>query len=647
MSMKSKKIYGKDGLTRKVLAAFFASSLCCAPVFAAENDAADEATDNAVNDLGATVVTAERIPTERMDTPANVTVITAKEIAANHYATVGEAVEHVNGVTVTRMGGQQQEIVRLNGDERVIVLVDGERVNNDQGASSGRSSADLHMIPSMKNIQRIEIVKGGGSALYGSDAVGGVINIITKKGVKNETTVDLSTGSWKTHSLELTNQGTDGNYSWFVTGAMTNGGNFDYNYKGTGYKMDSSDYRNRSFSLRLDGKIDDRSSAHIYYGHRSVNAAQYDCRGDSVVPPFSGNKMTEVFNNVSASYRFKEGTAAPGFLRVFNNYKTVTYGTEFNTLLWGFDYQNGWKLDENNTLIAGAEWHRSNSSNEGSGYYKDKEITNKALYVQDTMKLGKLSFVPGVRIDHHSMFGTHWTPKAALNYRPDEATQFYASWGRVFKAPTADDLYWNDPWMKGNPNLDPETGWTATLGVNHKFNDKTSMGVSYFESRLDDAIRWANSPSGWTASNINKEKKRGIELSFRQRLDDAWSYDLGYSYICTELDKGAGVGYVWENGNSQPNGYRIGLHYAKGPWKANVLGRIGSGLDEAVYLDHSYAIWDFNVSYDIKENLTAYFRINNLTDEEYYTRKLSSGWLGNSYYPGTGRFYQIGLTCSF
>ena len=411
--------------------------------------------------------------------------------------------------------------------------------------------------------------------------------------------------------------------------------------------MDSSDYRNRSFSLRLDGKIDDRSSAHIYYGHRSVNAAQYDCRGDSVVPPFSGNKMTEVFNNVSASYRFKEGTAAPGFLRVFNNYKTVTYGTEFNTLLWGFDYQNGWKLDENNTLIAGAEWHRSNSSNEGSGYYKDKEITNKALYVQDTMKLGKLSFVPGVRIDHHSMFGTHWTPKAALNYRPDEATQFYASWGRVFKAPTADDLYWNDPWMKGNPNLDPETGWTATLGVNHKFNDKTSMGVSYFESRLDDAIRWANSPSGWTASNINKEKKRGIELSFRQRLDDAWSYDLGYSYICTELDKGAGVGYVWENGNSQPNGYRIGLHYAKGPWKANVLGRIGSGLDEAVYLDHSYAIWDFNVSYDIKENLTAYFRINNLTDEEYYTRKLSSGWLGNSYYPGTGRFYQIGLTCSF
>ena len=640
--MKSKKFYGKDCLTRKVLAAFFASSLCCAPVFAAESDAADEATDNAVNDLGATVVTAERIPTERMDTPANVTVITAKEIAANHYATVGEAVEHVNGVTVTRMGGQQQEFVRLNGDERVIILVDGERLNNDQGSTYYRASADLNMIPSMKNIQRIEIVKGGASALYGSDAVGGVINIITKKGVKNETTVDLSTGSWKTHSLELTNQGTDGNYSWFVTGAMTNGGNFDYNYRGSGYTMNSSDYRNRSFSLRLDGKIDERSSAHIYYGHRSVNAAQYTGIGAAAT---ASGKLTEVFNNVSASYRFKEGTAAPGFLRVFNNYKTATQGTEFNTLLWGVDYQNGWQLDDKNTLIAGAEWHQSDSSNKLSGY-EGKKITNKALYVQDTMKLGKLSFVPGVRVDNHSIFGTHWTPKAALNYRPDDATQFYASWGKVFKAPTADDLYYYSSSMwgtwKGNPDLDPETGWTATLGMNHKFNDKASMGISYFESRLNDAIRWVNTFSGGSPTNINREKKRGIELSFRQRLDDAWSYDLAYSYIRTEKDEGAGSGYLWDN-TSQPNGYRLGLHYAKGPWRANILGRMGSGLAESRYINSSYAIWDFNVNYDIEKNMTAYFRINNFTDEEYYRNATA----GSYYYPGTGRFYQVGLTCSF
>ena len=638
--MKSKKIYGKDCLTRKVLAAFFASSLCCAPVFAAESDAADEATDNAVNDLGATVVTAGRIPTERMDTPANVTVITAKEIAANHYATVGEAVEHVNGVTVTRMGGQQQEFVLLNGDPRVILLIDGERVSNDQGTVFKHASADLNMIPSMKNIQRIEIVKGGASALYGSDAVGGVINIITKKGVKNETTVDLSTGSWKTHSIELTNRGTDGNYSWFVTGAMTNGGNFDYNYRGSGYTMNSSDYRNRSFSLRLDGKIDERSSAHIYYGHRSVNAAQYSSTGASST---SSGKLTEVFNNVSASYRFKEGTAAPGFLRVFNNYKTATQGSEFNTLLWGFDYQNGWQLDDKNTLIAGAEWHQSDSSNESEGHYKGKGITNKALYVQDTMKLGKLSFVPGVRVDNHSIFGTHWTPKAALNYRPDDATQLYASWGRVFMAPNADDLYTNNTWTEGDPNLKPERGWTATLGVNHKFNEKTSLGLSYFQSQLNDAIEWKQLPTyTWKAFNINREKKRGIELSFRQRLDDAWSYDLAYSYIRTEKDEGAGSGYLWDN-TSQPNGYRLGLHYAKGPWRANILGRMGSGLAESRYINSSYAIWDFNVNYDIEKNMTAYFRINNFTNEEYYTRAASWG----SYYPGTGRFYQVGLTCSF
>ena len=272
MSMKSKKIYGKDGLTRKVLAAFFASSLCCAPVFAAENDAADEATDNAVNDLGATVVTAERIPTERMDTPANVTVITAKEIAANHYATVGEAVEHVNGVTVTRMGGQQQELVRLNGDGRVLLLVDGERLNNEQGASTGRSSVDLNMIPSMKNIQRIEIVKGGASALYGSDAVGGVINIITKKGaLEPHGKIDLATGAYSHHIYRFNYSGStkDGSFRYFVSGMRDQGGSGKYYDQMTGreYNYHGTDFKESSFNIRLDKYFGKDKQLTFSYNH--------------------------------------------------------------------------------------------------------------------------------------------------------------------------------------------------------------------------------------------------------------------------------------------------------------------------------------------------------------------------------------------
>lgn len=176
-----------EALKEKKQLRYLASTICMAAVlgfgsgmsFAAEGNAAEnESLDEySMNDV---VVTASRMPTERMETPANISVVTAKEIEENHFADVSEALENVNGVTISRQGNFDG--VELNGDERVVVLIDGRRLNNDQGNSTGKGRVDLKMLPSMKNIERIEVVKGGGSALYGSDAVGGVINIITKRG---------------------------------------------------------------------------------------------------------------------------------------------------------------------------------------------------------------------------------------------------------------------------------------------------------------------------------------------------------------------------------------------------------------------------------------------------------------------------------
>lgn len=117
----------------------------------AENDrSADTAVD--VYELEDTVVTAERMPTKKMETPANTAVIAAKEIEDNHYQSVDEAIGHVNGVSIVRMAGGLRSYVRINGDERVVLMVDGQRLNDDQGAPSGRFSVDLNMIPSMDNI---------------------------------------------------------------------------------------------------------------------------------------------------------------------------------------------------------------------------------------------------------------------------------------------------------------------------------------------------------------------------------------------------------------------------------------------------------------------------------------------------------------
>ena len=318
---------------------------------------------------------------------------------------------------------------------------------------------------------------------------------------------------------------------------------------------------------------------------------------------------------------------------------------------------------DDHILIAGAEWRESTSSNEDNmngGDYSDKKIRNGAVYLQDTWKFSpKWSFVPGVRVDHHNMFGTHWTPKAAINYNADDRTQVYASWGRVFKAPTADDLYYNivSPWyeMHGNENLKPESGHTETIGITHKLDDKTTVGASYFWSELHDAIYWVTEGALTQATNVTYEKKHGLELSVQTKFGEHWSVDAGYSYIKTEA-VGSGLGtcmaVAWKN--PQPNGYRLGVHYRQGPWKANLMATIGSGLDTSLYDGRqyynksNYTLLDFNVSYDITKNFTAYFKANNLLNQEYLVSPgigTPGGW--NYAYPGKGRFFQIGLTCSF
>lgn len=634
-------------LTMQVMAALLASAAMGTTAFAAEavhGESADVAAD--VYELEDTVVTAERRPTKKMETPANTTVITAREIEDNHYQSVDEAIGHVNGVSIVRMGGGEIQYVRINGDDRVVVMVDGQKLNNDQGSVSGRASVDLNMIPSMDNIQRIEIVKGGSSALYGSDAVGGVINIITKNAVKNETKVDINTGSWGSHNYTLSTQGKENDFSWFVTGGLQKRGHFDYKFDGNSPTMANSDYNNNSFSMKLKNRFSDSDSVTFGYNHRSVDAGLYNCIGTNSTP---NNRLKENFNSYNLTWNFQEDTDVPGYMRFFYNHNWIDFLGDYSTRTMGLDAQYGWILNDDNTLITGVEWHQSNSENIANGGYQDKKITTKSVFLQDSWKFAdKWTLVPGLRMDNHSMFGTHWSPKVAINYLAGADTQVYASWGRVFKAPTADDLYYNNYGCVGNPNLRPETGYTATVGLNHNLNESSSVSFSVFQSELHDAITWYGF-GGVAYANNSDEKRRGMELSFKQELSPMWSYDLGYSYIKREAAHN-GSPMAVDTSNLQPNGYRIGVHYNSGAWKANLLGKIGSGLDAQYYNNNSsYNIWDFNLSYDIKKNITTYFKVNNLTNQENFEQKgsLASAWGPASYYPCAGRFYQVGLTCTF
>lgn len=614
--------------------------------------------------LDPVVVTANRIPTKRSDTAANVTVISSDQIAANHYASLAEVLRQVNGIVVTEASMTRQDLVRIDGDDRVLVMIDGRRMNMDKGASSNRASIDLKTIASMKNIERIEIVKGAGSALYGSDAVGGVINIITKKGkaVKAESTLDMSVGSWGTRNYDLTNQGSQSDWSWFVTAGWQNQDYMKYNnWKNDATtRMGNSDYTKENGTIRLDKKINDASSLTFNYEHMTDDAGQWNEAAGYTKYGLSANylhdRMTKLANNAAFTYHYKENTVAPSYLRYYQNYTTQGFNeidgragySRYSNKMIGFDWQDNWLIGQNH-VVAGTEWHQTKIDNGAlsGGDYSDKQITNKAVYLEDTVQLSDhLTFVPGIRYDNHSMFGGHTTPKAALNYKIDPKTNMYVSWGRIFNAPNADDLFWHDPYgyMLGNPNLQPETGYKTTIGINRQFDEKTAVSLSAFESKIHNAIGWVETdPTNYIyeALNANEQKKRGIEFTVNHKWSDKWSVDAAYSYIKTETK--SSDNYNWDQNNSSPNGYNFGVHYHDVKWDNAITVSGGSGRSLQYFTASNYWIWNANANYKITDAMTAYIKVDNLTNKAYEM----TGNKDVGAYPMSGRFMEVGVKYTF
>ncbi len=646
--MDFKKTMSEKALAKKIVAAVvFGSMSVGGAAFAAP---AQDAVDYGDEEV---VVTAERIPSKKLSTPANVTVITAEKIADNNYQTLDEVLNDVNGVFVTGMGSGTQHIVRIQGDDRVVVMVDGRRMNNDQGTGIGKASVDIDMIGTLKNIERIEIVKGGGSAIYGSDAVGGVINIITKQNREQQSTLDINYGSWGTKNYQLNTQGSDNGYSWYIGGTITKQDHYSFKRDGETQRAQHSDKDNNSFNIQLDKRIDDTSAVHFSFEHRTKHENQYLdflCNGKQDQDEI----FDAIFNNVSLSYTFKEKTSTPGVLRVYNNYVLKYLKGGFNTRSTGIDYQNGWEIG-NNKIIAGLEYHRSSSTNIDGGSYESKRISTTSIYLQDTISFGdKFNVIPGIRMDNNNKYGTHWSPKIALNYEADKKNRVYASYGRVFRAPSADNLYydtdmrrWGFSYYKGNENLNPETGYNVQLGYTHTFNPNSSLDVNFFQSKVSDAIYY-----GWPVDNIIQpknllyEKRRGLEITYNKKLNDNWSFNAGYSYVKQEAENNSSSSYVQQIFNTMPNGYQFGVNFKKGAWKANLGARIGSGLDVNNFGYSRYVIWNLSASYDVTKELTIYARALNLTNQTYPTyggSKYTSGY----YYPGPSRFFQIGVKYSF
>lgn len=569
----------------------------------------------------------------------NTTVITAENMAVNHYTSVQDAIQHVNGITVSEQVPGTSSFIRLNGDDRVAVLVDGQNIANAQSQPFGRGTVDLNTLPGVAAIDHIEVTKGSGSVKYGSGAVGGVINIITKKGDKNRTTVDVNTGSWGTHNYSLANEGTSGNTSWFITGSLNHRKYYKFN---DGYNTDESrgDFSSDSLTARIDQKLTASTSLTVQAFHKTYegHSSTFGDRVDGKYVLTQNKPVRRLNNNYSLTYHFNENKDMPGFMRYYNDYSQNFWTYHYHTRTQGLQLENGWHSGIHH-ITAGSEWLEDTGSNAEAGY-THKKRTNRAVYGEDAIQWGKWTTTPGLRLDDNSQFGVHRTPRLGLNYKANDAFSVYANWGRVFNAPRLNDLYYylntGKKVSKGNPDLRPETGYTQSIGFNYQRDAKTLFNVNLFRSSLNDAIRWYRSASYSEVENLNKEQKRGIEFSMNKTVNSKWDYEIGYSYIHSKIDTGSGMKFDMEN--NQPNGYHGGVHFHNKAWKANLLMTAGTGRNDTYYTNNSFIRWDASVSYDVNPNTTVYMVCDNLANQGYDLYHQ---------YPMSGRYWQAGVKYTF
>lgn len=599
------------------------------------------------------VVTATRTESKIVDVPVNTTVISAEKIADRHYLDVADVLKDVPGATVmdTGVGAYEKKVV-LNGDERVLVLVDGKRVNIDMGTMS-RASYDLNQMPDVSLIERIEVVKGHGGALYGSDAVGGVINIITKKMDHSYGKVSMGFGSHQARDAKAMYTIKEGKTGVMVASSKYKQGYHEYKDAKTEANKRwpvASTYENEKVSVKLSQELSETSNLELGYDFSKFEGVRsYSTKAKSA--SFSNKKTNDFY----AKYDWTVNDKDQGFIQLYRNkYDYYNAGDMYETDT-GFEAQQNITLSDNNRLVVGASYRKAKALN-ATSYTAEKSINNKAVFVSDQWEFApSWTLDAGVRYDKHSTAGSKTTWSAGLNKKFDENSHAYFNWGQVFKAPTLDDLYyysvmeWGSSKYEnyGNPNLKPEKGDTWTIGYGTKIADKTSVNISYFQSKLEDAIDWDTTYSAngsvSIARNVDKQKKNGMELSVGHELNDNWDLEASYTYIRVKNNDHSN-GYV-RDANYIPNMYRFGVRYHDDLWNADLFLRGGSGADKSAYVDSKYMTLDMSVAYKATKDLSFYAKGYNLFNKAYAE---SAGVNGGTYtYPAQGRRFIIGAEYTF
>lgn len=478
--------------------------------------------------LNEVLVTASRTAQSVDETLASVTLITRKEIERSQAITVAEILQKTPGVMITNSGGigkSSSIYLRGTSTKNLLILIDGIRVGS---ATLGQVSVeDLNL----SQVERIEIVRGPRSSLYGSDAAGGVIQIFTRRGAGKLTpSFTISAGSDGTSSAEIGLQGGDDN-RWFnvtASGITTDG----FDSKTTG-DVDDDGYHNQGLQLKLGQRFD---GGHELEGFFSITDAEneYDGRSDR------SDTLTKVMGargSIAVSDMWLVNLSAGRSWNKTKAFSGNTFKSRFETVRDSFTIQNDVLISDDNQFIFGVDY--LNDKIASSNTYDEEQRYNWAGFAQYQLALGQSDLQFSIRRDENEQFGSHTTGGVAWGIPLNDSLKLVASYGTAFKAPSFNDLYYPlDAYgYQGNADLVPEESDTFELSLRGNV-EQLNWQASLYQTHFENMITWSSRTS---PENVDKARIRGLELSADYQWQQ-WLLSGNVSFINPENRSGANKG---------------------------------------------------------------------------------------------------------
>ncbi len=556
------------------------------------------AADNSIEKI---TVTANKFEQSINDVLASVSVIERAEIEASNVRDLPTLLSTRVGFQVNPNGGFGQNTgvsLRGTGSGDTLILIDGVRTGS---ATLGQKA--LNNVP-LNSIERIEIIKGSRAAVYGSDALAGVINIITRE--SDNLSLSATFGSDSYQNYQVAGSVKSGDITTAFNAGFEKTDNFDVLQ---GVAPDEDGYENKNLGFKVN-----YSDAHYgdfkLLGQYSEGFADYDSRfspADSTIErdDFKNYQLSAGWskNYTNQTHSIDLALATDDSDNTYVDFSVGPTTSTFITKRTQVDYNGQYLLSDELNISGGVNWYNDDVSHSSQLFVEDSRDV-LAVFVGAYYDADKVLANLTVRQDDDEQFGDETTYTAAAGYHLSEDATFRISQSTGFKAPTFNDLYFP---LYGNPDLQPEKSVNRELGLSVDF-DIAQVDVAIFRNDIEDKIDY---DANFALANIDEARYEGVEFSLSQQFF-GFDSNLNFAYLSAEDEE---TGAELRNVAKRTFNWELAKQF--GAFDARLDMQYRSDREGAVTRLGSYTLWNLAGNYQVNEHIEISLRVENLFDKEY------------------------------